>query len=163
MRRSAMKDRANRRFGIVSDTHGLLREEVLETLGSVDGIVHAGDVDTPEVLDRLRSLAPVTAVRGNMDARGPLARLPETEALRIGPVWVYVLHDLERLDVSPAAAGFGVVISGHTHRPSRETRDGVLYLNPGSAGPRRFALPVTLAILEVSDDRVNTRFVTLCR
>ncbi len=154
-------DMACHRYGVVSDTHGLLREELVRSLRDVEGIIHAGDVDAPDLLERLDALAPVTAVRGNMDVRGPLARLPRTEALKIGQAWVYVLHDLQRLDLDPAAAGFQAVISGHTHRPARATKNGVIYLNPGSAGPQRFTLPVSMAILEVSGGRIHTRFIRL--
>jgi len=161
MRPGKKSDALPHRFGVVSDTHGLLRGELAQSLRGVDGIIHAGDVDTPDLLDRLRGLAPVTAVRGNMDTRGCLARLPETEVMRIGRVWVYVLHDLQRLDLDAAAGGFQVVISGHSHRPAQVKKNGVLYLNPGSAGPQRFNLPPSMAILEVTGSRIRTRFITL--
>jgi putative phosphoesterase len=146
---------------VLSDTHGLLREEVLVVLEGVDRIIHAGDVGTPDLLRRLRKLAPVTAVRGNTDSGHGSRTLPESEVVEIGGVLAYVLHDLERLDLDPAASGFQVVISGHSHRPSLKTVQGVLFLNPGSAGPRRFRLPVSLALLDVVGMGIQTRFVTL--
>jgi len=134
-------------IGVIADTHGLVRPGVIDAFGGVERILHAGDVGNPEVLHALRCVAPVTAVRGNVD-RGMWAEgLPETEVVEIGPIRVYVLHDLHRLDLDPAGAGFRAVISGHSHRPSAEERKGVLFLNPGSAGPRRFHLPVSVAIL----------------
>ncbi len=154
-------DKKRYRFGVVSDTHGLLRDELRQALQGVDGIIHAGDVGSPELLRQLRCLAPVTAVRGNMDAEAAFRELSWTETLKIGAVWVYVLHDLQGLDLDPVAGGFQVVISGHSHRPAREVRQGVMFLNPGSAGPRRFTLPVSMALLEVSGKRVNARIVTL--
>jgi len=137
-------------LGLISDTHGLLRAQAKQALAGVDLIIHAGDIGTPQVLAELRTLAPVHAVRGNND-RGPWAlALPATEAIELEGVSIYVLHDLQELDLDPAAAGFGAVIAGHSHRPAIETRDGVLYLNPGSAGPRRFSLPVAVGFLEVA-------------
>jgi len=146
---------------VLSDTHGLLREEVLQVLEGVDQIIHAGDVGTPDLLSRLRGLAPVTAVRGNTDCGPWSSELPETDVVEVGGVLGYVLHDLCRLDLDPAGGGFRVVISGHSHRPSLKTVQGVLFLNPGSAGPRRFRLPVSLALLEVTAKGIQTRFVTL--
>ena len=143
-----------RTIGVISDTHGLLREEALQALTGVQRIVHAGDVGGPEVLDRLRRLAPVHAVRGNTDY-GPFgAELPRTLAVELGPpdAIAWVLHDIGDLDLDPGAAGFGVVVYGHSHRPSIETRDGVLYFNPGAAGHRRFDLPITVGLLHVADD-----------
>jgi hypothetical protein len=135
--------------GVISDTHGLLRPEASEALRGSELIIHAGDVGGPEVLEALRRLAPVVAVRGNND-RGEWAEaLPAYEATEVGGAFVYVLHDLKELDISPAAAGFRVVVSGHSHQPLAEERRGVLYLNPGSAGPRRFKLPVTVARLRL--------------
>lgn len=154
---------ADERIGVISDTHGLLRPEALRALRGSDRIVHAGDVGDPGILDELGRLAPVAAVRGNVD-RGPWAvALPETEVVEVGSVHLYVLHDLGALDLDPAAAGFAAVVSGHSHRPASELRDGVLYLNPGSAGPRRFRLPITLARLTVSGDRLSAEIVDLER
>ena len=135
--------------GLISDTHGLLRPEALRALDGSDMIVHAGDVGKPEILDSLRLLAPVVAVRGNIDRGGWATALPLTATVKAGSAAVYVLHDLQQLDLDPAAAGFHVVVSGHSHKPSRTERGGVLYLNPGSAGPRRFQLPVTVARLDL--------------
>lgn len=143
------KANGSRRLGVISDTHGLIRPEALALLAGCELIVHAGDVGKPEVLAELRKIAPVVAVRGNND-RGDWAKsLAETEVLEFAGLYLYVLHDLHELDLDPAAAGFRVVISGHSHRPEITYRGGVLYLNPGSAGPRRFKLPVSLALLEV--------------
>ncbi len=146
---------------MIADTHGLIRPEALAALRGCDAIVHAGDVGSPEVLATLAALAPLTAVRGNND-RGAWARdLPETAGLEIGGAWLYVLHDLHGLDLDPAAAGFAAVIAGHSHRPRLEERRGTLYLNPGSAGPRRFALPVALARLHVAAGRVQGEIIHL--
>lgn len=141
--------------GLISDTHGLVRPEALAALRGSRHIVHAGDIGDPAVLDALARIAPVTAVRGNND-RGPWARkLPETETIELAGARIYVLHDLSQLDLDPAAAGIDIVIAGHSHRPVSELRGGVLYLNPGSAGPRRFKLPVTVARLALPARRVR--------
>lgn len=139
------------RVGVLSDTHGLLRPEVFEALRGVDYILHAGDVGEIGILERLRTLAPVTAIRGNIDVRGPCADLPATEAIELNGRLCYMLHSLADLDLNPRAAGIAVVISGHSHKASLRSEDGVLYLNPGSAGPRRFRLPVTLAYLHLQE------------
>lgn len=145
------------RIGLVSDTHGLLRPEVEAFLDGSDHIVHAGDVCDPGILEALASLAPVTAVRGNND-RGPWAmRLRETELLRFGEVGLYVIHDLAQLDLESAGAGVQVVVSGHSHKPAVLQRDGVLFVNPGSAGPRRFRLPIAAAELLVQGSSVSVR------
>ena len=136
-------------IGVISDTHGLLRPEALKALRGVAHIIHAGDVGAPEILDQLAAIAPVTAVRGNIDKASWARRLAETEVVEFGGVSVYVLHDLGTLDLKPEAAGFRVVVSGHSHVPKQEIRGGVLYFNPGSAGPRRFKLPVTVGRLIV--------------
>jgi putative phosphoesterase len=149
------------RVGVISDTHGLLRPEAVRALRGSELILHAGDVGTPEVLDGLGALAKVVAIRGNND-RGSWARaLPATEAVEIGSAVVYLVHDLAELDLDPAAAGFAAVISGHSHRPSCSVRDGVLYLNPGSAGPRRFTLPVAVARLSVRGASLRPRSIEL--
>ncbi|MFI5033058.1 MAG: metallophosphoesterase family protein [Reyranellales bacterium] len=143
------------RIGIISDTHGLLRPEACERLAGVDHIIHAGDIGRPEVIAGLRELAPTTAIRGNIDT-GPWADdHPHTEWLTLGGRTFYVLHNLNDLDLHPAAAGIDVVVSGHSHQPKIETVDGVLYLNPGSAGPRRFTLPIAVATLELSGDTLR--------
>lgn len=145
------------RIGLVSDTHGLLRPEVEAFLDGSDHIVHAGDVCDPGILEALASLAPVTAVRGNND-RGPWAmRLRETELVRFGEVGLYVIHDLAQLDLESAGAGVQVVVSGHSHKPAVLQRDGVLFVNPGSAGPRRFRLPIAAAELFVQGSSVSVR------
>lgn len=134
-------------IGVISDTHGLLRPEAVKALHGADNIIHAGDVGDPEILDQLKAIAPLTAVRGNVD-KGPWARkLPEAEIIELGGISIYVLHDLAQLDLKPEASAFRAVISGHSHVPKQETRNGVLYFNPGSAGPRRFKLPICLGIL----------------
>ena len=135
--------------GVISDTHGLLRPEAVAALAGVDQILHAGDVGTSDILASLKAIAPTTAVRGNVDHGVWATALPTTEVVRLGTLDVYILHDLATLDVDPAAGGFAAVISGHSHQPKAEWKRGVLYLNPGSAGPRRFSLPVTLSILRV--------------
>jgi putative phosphoesterase len=148
-------------IGVVSDTHGLLRPQALARLRGVDRIVHAGDIGDPEILRALAALAPVTAVRGNND-RGLWARaIPETAVLEVGRVRLYVLHDVKTLDVDPRRAALDAVIAGHSHRPSLVERDGVLFLNPGSIGPRRFTLPVAMAVLTVRGARVRGEIVRL--
>ena len=148
--------------GVISDTHGLLRPEALAALAHVDRIVHAGDIGSQEILEALGRIAPVTAVRGNND-RGSWARsLPDTQRVRFARRDVYVIHDLKELDFDPAAAGIAVVVSGHSHVPSIERRAGVLYLNPGSAGPRRFRLPICVATLRIST-RIQVRLHELVK
>lgn len=148
-------------IGVISDTHGLLRPEALETLRGSHYIIHAGDIGSPEVLESLSQIAPVTAVRGNIDKSAWARKLPETEVVEIGDVSIYILHDLAELDLHPKAAGFSVVISGHAHIPKQETRDGVLYFNPGSAGPRRFKLPITAGKLLIEDDSIRGEIIEL--
>jgi putative phosphoesterase len=140
------------KIGVVSDTHGLLRPEVAPALAGVDRILHLGDVGDPAILDALAKIAPVTAIRGNIDRTGPCSRLPETEVLLLDGHYIYMLHDLDTLHLDPAAAKFAAVLSGHTHKARIERRRGVLYLDPGSCGPRRFNLPISLGLLTVSDD-----------
>jgi uncharacterized protein len=149
------------RVALISDTHGLLRPEAKAFLQGSDYIVHAGDIGNPGILEELSAIAPVTAVRGNND-KGPWAeQLPETEFLRVGEVFVYVIHDLAELDIDPTAAGVRVVISGHSHKPAIEERSGVFYVNPGSAGPRRFKLPIAVGELAVTGRSVSARTVEL--
>jgi len=150
-----------RRVGLISDTHGLLRPEAIAFLRGSDFIVHAGDIGDANVLNELRALAPVTAVRGNNDKGAWAEAISETEVLQIGDVFIYVLHNLAELDLDPVAAGFQVVVSGHSHHPLVEERDGVLYVNPGSSGPRRFKLPIAVAELEVSGHSVKAKLVEL--
>jgi uncharacterized protein len=140
--------------GVISDTHGLLRPEALDALRGVDQILHAGDVGTPDILASLRAIAPTTAVRGNVDHGVWATALPMTEVVRLGALDVYMLHDLGTLDLDPVAAGVAAVITGHSHQPKAEWKRGVFYLNPGSAGPRRFTLPVTLSILRITGDTI---------
>jgi len=140
------------KIGVVSDTHGLLRPEVLPALEGVQQIVHLGDVGKPSILSALEEIAPVTAVRGNIDREGPCARLPETEVVLIEGRYVYMLHNLKQLHLDPAAGKFAAVLSGHTHVPNFFTKKGVRYFNPGSCGPRRFELPVTVGLLTVEAD-----------
>ena len=147
--------------GVISDTHGLVRPEAVAALAGVERIVHAGDIGSPDVLAALARIAPVSAVRGNNDRDAWAADIPETEVVEIGDVSLYVLHDLHELDLDPRAAGFAAVIAGHSHQPRLDERDGILYLNPGSAGPRRFKLPISLARLTVSGVRVQATLLTL--
>ena len=148
------------RIGLISDTHGLLRPEALDVLRGSDYIVHAGDIGE-NVLEPLATLAPVTAVRGNNDRASWAERIGQTEQLRFGEVTLHVLHDLADLAVDPVAAGVDVVVSGHSHRPRIERRGGVLYVNPGSAGPVRFSLPVSVALMQIVGRDVNVRIVEL--
>ena len=149
------------RIGLISDTHGLVRTEAVAALKGCNHILHAGDIDGPEVLVELRRLAPVTAVRGNND-HGPWARaIPEYEVIEFGAVSVYVRHDEGQLDVDPKGAGFQVMMFGHSHKPRVEMRDGVLFVNPGSAGPRRCKLPVAVGELLISGERVEARIIEL--
>jgi hypothetical protein len=149
------------RVGLISDTHGLLRPEALDALRGSDAIVHAGDIGTRAILDALAAIAPVTAVRGNNDHGAWAMDIPDDNVLAVDGVSIYVIHDLATMRVDPAAAGHRVVVSGHSHRPSCVERDGVWYVNPGSAGPRRFTLPVAVAELQVDDARVEPRLIEL--
>lgn len=148
-------------IGLISDTHGLLRPEARIALSHVDRIIHAGDICNAEVLEQLARIAPVIAVRGNNDRGAWAAALPEKEMIEIDGVKLYVLHDLAELDIDPKAQGVKVVISGHSHRPVSKMESGVLYVNPGSAGPRRFRLPISVGFLEIDDARAKARLQTL--
>ena len=148
-------------IGVISDTHGLLRPQAVAALQGVELILHAGDIGGPEICAALEEIAPVLAVRGNIDKDGWTRELPQTRVVEVGGVQLYVLHDLYLLDLDPAAAGFQAVICGHSHRPHLERQDGVLYLNPGSAGPRRFTMPVTLALLRVSGQLLAAEILEL--
>lgn len=150
-------------IGLISDTHGLLRPEALRALDGSDLIIHAGDVGKPEILAALNLLAPVVAVRGNIDQDAWASALPLTASATTGSGAIYVLHDIQQLDLDPAHSGFQVVVSGHSHKPSRTERGGVLYLNPGSAGPRRFKLPVTVARLDLRESPWKVEFIELCK
>jgi len=149
------------RIGVISDTHGLLRVEALNALGGSDYIIHAGDIGAPEILEELAAIAPVTAVRGNVDRAVWAKKLPVTELLEMGGVSIYVLHNLQELNLTPEVVGFRVVVSGHSHIPMQNMQNGVLYFNPGSAGPRRFKLPVSVGRLLVRDGRVEGEIVEL--
>jgi uncharacterized protein len=147
--------------GVISDTHGLLRVEAVEALRGTDHILHAGDIGDPEILDELRQLAPLTAVRGNLDTEKWARKLPLTEVLEIAGVSIYMLHNLDELDLKPEAAGFRVVVCGHSHHPKMEEKNGVLYFNPGSAGPRRFKLPVSVGKLCIESGKVRGELITV--
>jgi putative phosphoesterase len=143
------------KIGIVSDTHGLLRPEAIEKLAGSQHIIHAGDIGAAEIIPRLREIAPTTAIKGNIDTAEWARDYPDTARIEVAGKSIYVLHSLKDLDCDPAADGIDIVISGHSHKPRIETIDGVLYLNPGSAGPRRFKLPITVADLELTEDRIK--------
>ena len=149
-------DHNSKLIGIISDTHGLVRPQALEALAGTDMILHAGDIGNQQVLDTLKDIAPVVAVRGNNDKGEWAKMLSDWEVVEVGKVSIYMLHDVKEIDISPSGAGFHVVVSGHSHRPSVEEHRGVLYINPGSAGPRRFKLPVSLAHLQVT---IKTEFI----
>jgi putative phosphoesterase len=156
-----MELKSQQNIGVISDTHGLLRPPALAALRGSALIIHAGDVGRPDVLDGLRKVAPVCAVRGNVD-KGPWAdRLPPTEVIEREHYWLYVLHNLAELDLDPVAAGFDVVISGHSHQPKLELKLGVLYFNPGSAGPRRFNLPISVGRLTLSGGKLRGKIIFL--
>lgn len=148
-------------IGLISDTHGLLRPQALRALEGSDLIVHAGDVGSAEILEALKTLAPVFAVRGNVDTESWALALPETEVIEMDPATIYILHDVHTLDFDPVAAGFQIIVSGHSHKPGRAEKSGVLYVNPGSAGPRRLDLPVTVALLHLDQRPWKIDFVDL--
>ncbi len=158
---SATAESAGVEIGLISDTHGLLRAEALSALAGVDRIIHAGDVGPPAILDELSAIAPVTWVRGNTDTGAAARDWPLTAVVDAGSRHVYVVHDIDTLDLDPAAAGMCAVVYGHSHRPDARVRDGVLYVNPGAAGPRRFSLPVTVARLRVTADELVLTAVDL--
>jgi uncharacterized protein len=149
------------RIGIISDTHGLLRPEAVKALQGVELIVHAGDVGKPEILAELKTIAPVFAVRGNVDTGAWASELPETSVVEADGACLYVVHNLQQLDLSPEGAGFDAVINGHSHLAEQWERNGILYLNPGSAGPRRFKLPVTLALVDLDEEPWKVEIVDL--
>ena len=149
--------------GLISDTHGLLRPQAVAALQGSDLIIHAGDIGKPEILIELERLAPVTAVKGNIDKAAWSANLPSTAVVEAGPASIYVIHNIDDLELDPAAAGFRVVISGHSHKPVQTERSGVLYINPGSAGPRRFHLPVTVARINFAATHCSVDFIELLR
>jgi uncharacterized protein len=148
-------------LGVISDTHGLLRPEAVKALRGSDRILHAGDVGAPEILEALAQIAPVTAIRGNVDTETWARSLPATEVVEIGGVSIYILHNLAQLDLKPEAAGFHIVIYGHSHHPKIEKKNGALYFNPGSAGPRRFRLPVSVGRLMIDAGKVRAELIEL--
>lgn len=148
-------------IGVISDTHGLLRPEALAALRGSQHILHAGDIGAAGIIPELEKLAPVSAIRGNVDRKPWTQRFPETEIIELGGLSFYIIHDVHALDLNPQAAGFAAVISGHSHQPKQEIRGGVLYFNPGSAGPRRFTLPISVGMLEVVDGKVSGRILEL--
>ena len=148
-------------IGLISDTHGLMRTKALTALKGSDLIIHAGDVGKPGIIEQLRTVAPVVAVRGNIDQGAWASQLPMTAVVEAHSVLIYVLHDIQQLDLAPAAAEFNIVVSGHSHKPSRTERSGVVYLNPGSAGPRRFQLPITVARLDLRRSPWSVEFIDL--
>ena len=148
-------------IGVISDTHGLLRPEALAALGGSDYIIHAGDVGNREIPKKLQSIAPVTTVRGNVDIERWAQELPLTNILEVGGLTLYVRHDVGQLDLNPQRAGFAAVIYGHSHKPDRQVRNGVLYFNPGSAGPRRFKLPITVGRVTIEDDQLRPEIINL--
>lgn len=147
--------------GIISDTHGLLRPEAVDVLQGSELVIHAGDIGSANVVERLLEIAPVVAIRGNVDTGEWAARFPEDEVIRVQDKLFYVLHNLNEIDLDPVAAGFDVVISGHSHKPLINKKDGVLYVNPGSAGPRRFKLPVAVAMLRVTSEDIQAHIQEL--
>jgi uncharacterized protein len=142
-------------IGVISDTHGLLRPEAVELLRGSEHIIHAGDIGAPGIIPELEKVAPVTAIRGNVDREAWARQFAATEVVELGGLYLYVIHDANALDLSPRAAGFAAVISGHSHKPKQEIKDGVLYFNPGSAGPRRFKLPISVGRLEIVDGKMS--------
>src|ERR1700745_3157199 len=147
--------------GVISDTHGLLRPEAIEMLRGSEHIIHAGDIGAPEIIPELEKLAPVTAIRGNVAQIAWCRKFPETEVVELGGLHIYILHNVNAIDLNPKAAGFASVISGHSHKPHQETKSGVLYFNPGSAGPRRFKLPITVGRLEIKGAALNATVLSL--
>ncbi len=150
-----------RRIGVISDTHGLVRPEVLKTLEGVEHIIHAGDIGSPSVIEELCRIAPMTAIRGNVDAGDWAKEFPDTAIAEIGEAMIYVIHNIRNLDLDPSTAGFSAVIFGHSHIPVHEMRGGVLFFNPGSAGPRRFHLPISVGYLNIIEKKVSGEIITL--
>jgi putative phosphoesterase len=148
-------------IGVISDTHGLLRPEALTVLAGSDFIIHAGDVGDPVILRALEKIAPVTAIRGNIDTQSWAKNIPATDVLEVTEVSIYVLHSLAELDLKPEAAGFAAIVYGHSHKPKQEVKNGVLYFNPGSAGPRRFRLPVSIGRLKIAGKEVSSEIIEL--
>jgi putative phosphoesterase len=149
------------KIGVISDTHGLLRLEALELLLGSEHIIHAGDIGSPDIIPALEKIAPLTAIRGNVDTQLWAQRFAETEVVELGGVSIYVIHDVNALDLNPRAAAFAAVISGHSHQPTQETKDGVLYFNPGSVGPRRFKLPISVGRLEIVNGSITAEVLEI--
>jgi hypothetical protein len=149
------------KVGVISDTHGLLRPEAVELLRGSEHIIHAGDIGSPEIIPALEKIAPVTAIRGNVDTQPWARKFAETEVVELEGFHIYVIHDANALDLNPRAAGFAAVISGHSHQPKQETKDGVLYFNPGSAGPRRFKLPISIGHLEIDGGKMIAKILEI--
>lgn len=148
-------------IGVISDTHGLLRPEALAALQGSEHILHAGDIGMPEIIPALEKIAPVTAIRGNVDREPWTKRFPETKVVELAGLLFYLIHDVNALDLNPRAAGFAAVISGHSHQPKQEIKDGVLYFNPGSAGPKRFKLPITIGQLQIVNGKIEGKIIPL--
>ena len=148
-------------IGVISDTHGLLRPEAVELLRGSQHIIHAGDIGSPEIIPALEKIAPVTAIRGNVDTQSWARRFAETEVVELEGLHIYVIHDANALDLNPKAAGFAAVISGHSHQPNQGIKDGVLYFNPGSAGPRRFKLPISVGRLEITGGKLHAEILPI--
>jgi uncharacterized protein len=148
-------------IGVISDTHGLLRPAALEALRGSEHIIHAGDIGSPEIIPELRKIAPVTAIRGNVDVQMWAGEFQETEVVELSGKSFYVIHDVNAIDLNPKVAGFATVISGHSHKPKQEVKDGVLYFNPGSAGPRRFKLPISVGRITVTERGLTAEIVVL--
>ena len=146
---------------MISDTHGLLRPEAVELLRGSEHIIHAGDIGAPEIIPDLRKIAPVTAIRGNVDTEAWARNFAETEVVELGGLYFYVIHDANAIDLNPKVAGFAAVISGHSHQPKQEMKDGVLYFNPGSAGPRRFKLPISVGRMEIVDGSLTSEVLEI--
>jgi putative phosphoesterase len=149
------------KVGVISDTHGLLRPEAVELLRGSDSIIHAGDIGSPEIIPALEKIAPVTAIRGNVDTQPWSRKFAETEVVEVEGLHIYVIHDVNALDLNPRAAGFAAVISGHSHQPKQEMKDGVLYFNPGSAGPRRFKLPISVGRLVIAGEKMSAEILEI--
>ena len=158
---TTLKEKNKYLIAVISDTHGLLRDSVFDVFKGADIILHAGDVCGTSIIDKLLKTAPVIAVRGNMDGGKWADQLPETEIIKIGNILIYMLHDFNKLDLDPEIAGFNIVISGHTHQPNIEQKNNVLYLNPGSAGPRRFDYPVSVALLEIQGTSLKPKIIEI--
>lgn len=150
-----------KKIGVISDTHGLMREEVLNVLLGCDLIIHAGDIGSIAIIETLNSIGPVRAVRGNIDKDEWCYSFPTTDGIEIDNKFLYVLHNLEELNIDPKAAGFNIVISGHSHKPLKSEKDDIIYLNPGSVGPRRFNLPISMAIIELENENIDIHYINI--